>query len=796
MFRIFPLILWVLFFSTAQISSIQAWLPTLPSIENVEEEPAVMPSQSKEAEPVSVVLSNEEESIQAGRPFWLAVHLKIDKGWHAYWKNPGDSGLPPSIEWNLPEGFTAGPIQWPFPTRFTSEAVVGFGYEGDVDLLVQITPPEKIAENLPIEISADVRWLVCSDSLCLPGQSEASLTLPVAANLPSSNPDRSKAFSQARAQLPKSSIDFNWNIEAVRTGELIKLYLHPASNQKEKLVNVYFCPADKRVIDHSLETFSAIQSNVETSYLIILKAALDKKADQKSLKGVLIFSIGQDSQLQALEIDVPFTTNAEMATNRGHDELISMSDALQKKSHIKALEDNFGGNDLAPPLSAQAILTVLPVENLAPANDFEGGYLMALLLAFIGGAILNLMPCVLPVISFKILSFVKMAEKKRALVFQHGLAFSAGVLLSFWVLAALLLSLQAYGASVGWGFQLQEPLFVGILAALLLIFSISMFGVFEAGSFISNAAGQVKGKSEGLGGSFFSGILATLVATPCTGPFLGSAVGFAVTLSAPLAMLIFTMMGLGMAFPYLLLSAYPNLMRFLPKPGAWMETFKQAMGFVMLASVLWLVWVFAAQTDSLALVILLIGFFWMALGCWIYGRWGSPVKPRSSRIFSGVFSLACLLVGGYAIVAAASLTDQAPVQVSQEKNVSEKSTTDLAYGGEKWEAFSPKRLAQLQEQGVPVLIDFTAKWCLICQANHLVLSKGAVDRRFTELGVVRMKADWTKNDPVITQELRKHGRNSVPLYVLYSGKSAQAPRILPQVLTQDIVLNNLQEMKN
>lgn len=784
MFKIFRLMIWVLFFSAAQMTSAQSWFPTLPSIESSEEEEVVMPQREANAsEPVSLTLVNEEESIQPGHPFWVSVHLDIEKGWHAYWKNPGDSGLPPTIEWDLPEGFTAGPVQWPFPQRFASEAVVGFGYEGSVDLLVQITPP-KTLENQTVKLSADVRWLVCSDSLCLPGQNEASVTLPVT----TSPPINSQRFSQARELLPKSAMDFSWNIEAVRSGELIKVYLHPPTAQKEKLANVYFCPAEKQVIDHSLETFSAIQSNTDTSYLILLKSALEKNASQKSLKGVLVFSIGQDPQLHALEVDVPFTSSAEMSANEERGDEISMGDAHKKEAHIKALEDHFGGNDLAaasPVLAIQAAST-------GASSDFEGGYLMALLLAFIGGAILNLMPCVLPVISFKILSFVKMAGEKRALILQHGLAFSGGVLLSFWVLAGMLLSLQAYGSSVGWGFQLQEPLFVGALAAFLMIFSISMFGVFEAGSFLSNAAGQVKGKSEGLGGSFLSGILATLVATPCTGPFLGSAVGFAVTLSAPLAMLIFTMMGLGMAFPYLLLSAYPSLMRFLPKPGPWMETFKQVMGFVMLASVLWLVWVFGAQTDSLSLVILLVGFFWMALGCWIYGKWGSPVKPRRSRFASYIFGVACLLFGGYAIFVASSLGSP-PEHVS---NVShEKSTGNLAYAGEKWEKFSPKRLAELQKQGVPVLIDFTAKWCLICQANHLVLSKGDVDRKFSELGVVRMKADWTKNDPVITQELRKHGRNSVPLYVLYTGEAAEAPRILPQVLTKDIVLNNLHELE-
>ncbi len=373
--------------------------------------------------------------------------------------------------------------------------------------------------------------------------------------------------------------------------------------------------------------------------------------------------------------------------------------------------------------------------------------------------ILNLMPCVLPVMSFKVMSFVKMARQSRSLTLKHGLMFAFGVILSFWVLASAMLMLRAYGQAVGWGFQLQEPLFVVILASLLFIFSLSLFGVFEWGMVFASWAGQTEAekvpKAEGYTGSFLIGILATAVATPCTGPFLGSAVGFAVTLPVFQALLIFTTLGLGMCFPYLLLAAFPSCLRFLPKPGAWMETFKQLMGFGLLATVLWLLWVFSAQTDTFSLICLLTGFLFFSIGCWIYGRGCSPVSSREDARAGFCF---CVLVCGGGMpcyfISASCMVQKAKLCQNG----------DLWEG---WEKFSPERVAQLRSEGKPVLIDFTAKWCLICQANHLVLSSDEVEKSLADAGVVRLKADWTKNDPVITQALSKFGRNSVPLYVLY-----------------------------
>lgn len=604
---------------------------------------------------IKISLLSEEKTIQPGHPFWVAIRIQFDKNWHAYWKNPGNSGMATKVEWKLPEGFTASPLVWPTPERLDIDGINVYGYKGEFILLSQITPPSSYTSSKPPSIGAQVTWLICSDSQCVPGKSDTNtITLSVTEMTPKINKKWEGLFAKARAsavQMPETDST-----------------LEKSTHQTESAV--------------SIQTFQA------------------------------------------------------------------------------------------------------------PSENLDGGLAMALLLAFSGGMILNLMPCVLPIVSFKILSFVNMANKCRILTLKHGLAFFFGVLISFWSLAGTLLILQMFGQSVGWGFQLQDPLFVAILAAILLVFGLSMFGLFELGSFATNLAGQVVPKEE-LSGSFMSGILATIVATPCTGPFLGTAVGFAFTASAPAAMLIFTFLGLGMALPYLILAAFPQLLRFLPKPGVWMETFKQVVGFIIVATILWLIWVFSAQTSSLSVVLLLFSFFWISLACWIYGKWGSPVNTRFSRLISSVLIIASLGTGIYIITTA---TSSAVTEVANADHVAGTTVKLDAPRTNEWETFSPERVAYLQSQGIPVLIDFTAKWCLVCQVNHAVLASDVVDKKLADLGVVKMKADWTKNDLVITNELRKFGRNSVPLYVLYTKDPQEQPHILPQVLTAETVIQHLEQI--
>lgn len=696
-------------------------------------------------DPIRLELISEDSSIQPGRPFWIALHVELEEHWHAYWKHPGDVGMPMQIEWVMPEGYEISELEWPFPQKLTQNGFVGFGFENNLTLLAQIKPPTTTPLPAMASLAANIRWLVCSQDSCLPGETALSLELPISASQPASNESYTGFFKQARDQLPHTS----WIATAKAQNGLVDLLLQTPDDMK--LSSAYFCPTEKNMVDSKAEVVLAPALDQPSAYHLLIKG--HASGTPSALKGVLV--IEANAQLHALEINSPVANEPSM---------ISMTD-----SQI---------NPFASP-NADA-LPHLPPEPV----EFDGGVGLALLFAFMGGFILNLMPCVLPVVSFKVLSFVKMAGKSKSLILKHGLSFSGGVLISFWALAGLMLALQAYGQSVGWGFQLQEPIFVGALAALLLVFSLSLFGVFEMGTSVTAWAGKINAKSDSsaLLGSFFSGILATALATPCTGPFLGSAIGFAVTLPTFWALLIFTSLGMGMASPYLLLAAFPSLLRFMPKPGAWMNTFKEILGFVMLATVLWLVWVFAAQTNALSIFMLLAAFFILSIGAWIYGRWGSVANRQRTRLISTILAMGCLLGAGYTI----------SLSVSPALLALEESQADAAHSD--WEVFSPERVAELQAAGTPVFVDFTAKWCLICQANHLVLSMDNVQKAMQQMGVVKMKADWTKNDPVITKTLKQFGRSGVPLYVLYGKDSSSQPMIMPQVLTPDIIVDHINQL--
>lgn len=700
---------------------------------------------SEKPAPIQMELISEEASIQPGRAFCVGVHLTMKEGWHTYWKNPGDAGMATRIEWDLPPGLTASSIIWPVPEKIHNDILTGYGYHGEVLLMTLITPSGSLTLDAPLTLKAKVNWLVCSDAFCQPGENNVSLQLPVSAAAPQSISQNAPLFAKARLHTPEKMN----GIVALLDGELIQMRLPLSHKAADDAEEVYFFPEEQGIIDHSFEAVLDPASDSAQHSLLILKVSPEKPDDALELRGVLALMNKHGDTLQIANV---YEIHSNIAAAEIGKEHISMGESAQQKT----------------------LLTDTP-----PAES-DIGLAMALLLAFAGGMILNLMPCVLPVISFKVLSFVKMAGQNRMAIFKHSLAFVLGVLVSFWILAALLLVLQAYGHAVGWGFQLQEPLFVSLLAAFLLMFAFSLFGVYELGEGVTALAGKahthLSQKSSGHVSSFFSGVLATAVATPCTGPFLGTVVGMAMSVSSFDAMLLFTFMGLGMALPYMLLAVFPRSLKFLPKPGPWMDTFKQLMGFLMLATVLWLVWVFGAQTDTNALTFLLASFFLLAMACWIYGRWGSSVKSLRSRL--GSISAAVLLIAasGYLIVNASHHHQENADAIA-------------------WEHFSPEKLSKLQHEGTPVLIDFTAKWCLTCQANRVALTADEVEQKLTELGVVTMEADWTKSDPTITQELHKYGRNSVPLYLLFTGKENDPPIIMPQMLTADIVLEHLKSVE-
>jgi len=424
--------------------------------------------------------------------------------------------------------------------------------------------------------------------------------------------------------------------------------------------------------------------------------------------------------------------------------------------------------------------------------------LKILLLAFVGGMFLNLMPCVLPVISLKLLHFAELSGHSRMTVAKHGILYSFGVLISFWALAATIYGLQYTGKVVGWGFQLQEPVFVASLVIVLFILALSLFGVFEFGLTLSSSAGAwessfrqripLKSEEPSLTASFFSGVLATLVASPCTGPLLGTAVGFAATLQPTYSFAVFSALGLGMAFPFLLVSFFPGITKLFPKPGRWMVTFKQLMGFFLLATILWLVWVLDAQTQNLSNLSILLNLVIIGFGAWVYGTWGGLDRSRKVRQIGRLVALAFVIWGSWMFIGDVNMARSSGAMKAK---VSEKGPSQLV-GGE-WEEFSQPRLDRLRAAGVPVFVDVTAKWCLTCQANKLVLESDVVKEAFVKYGVAKMMADWTMNDENVTRYLRSVGRNGVPVYAVYGRIPNAPPTILPEVLTPDMVIEALKE---
>lgn len=687
--------------------------------------------------PVTASLISNVKEIAPGQSFLLGVKLDMQQHWHTYWVNPGDSGMPPNIEWHLPEGFKIEQVLWPYPEKFQIGDLVSYGYKEHVLLFAKVHAPASLKQGEQVAFGAEVTWVACAEE-CLPGVASLSLNLPIA-SIQIPNESSAAFFAQSQAHLPQKRV-----MTAVRQDGKIRLQLEYQDASQFPIQKVQFFPEQQGMIDVAVEP----QINWHS-----------------------------ESEKQICEISLPIDASGEAACEAEIHGILVLQDISGKKvlevvNVSQVIEDRV----------SSVVANSLP-SALASSNEV-GGLTYALLFALIGGLILNLMPCVLPVVSLKILNFVSLSQSNRITIIKHGAYFSFGVILSFWVLSIFMIILQTYGRSVGWGFQLQEPLFVAGMAILLFVLGLSLFGVFEVGYSLQSHAGQWEQQKSSRGditGSFFSGVLATAIATPCTGPFLGPVVGFAATQPAISSVLIFTAMGIGMSLPYMLFSLFPSLVRFLPKPGQWMITFKQLMGFIMMASVIWLTWVFAAQTSQNAVFLLLWALLLVSVGCWIYGHWMNPSKSLFKQPATLLSTLFFVGLGGYMAYGAAS---QLP-QPSSHSHIS-------AHEG--WEKFSEERVAKLTKEGKPVFVDFTARWCVLCQFNRAAFNADVL-KRFEQAGVVKMEADWTQMDDSITQALAKQGRNGVPLYLLYKGKGDPNPLILPQTLTPQIVLEYLDKIE-
>jgi thiol:disulfide interchange protein DsbD len=688
---------------------------------------------------VQAELVSAQRSIQPGQVFRVALKLDHEEHWHSYWINPG-TGYPTSLKWKLPEGFTAGPILWPTPhvVKDTRGQVTGNGYEGTVFLFVDITPPANLPAGAPVTLQAKADWLMCSD-VCMPGNADLELTLDVSNDRPEPNMAIARRFNNAQAELPRPLE--GWIPSAMRKGDNVIFKLTPAAKPNTHR------PASLHLFDSAgIIDYAAPQSLTEENGALVLTLPISKDAPEEMtrLAGVIDASDGWGGMIPShgATFDV---------------ELSDQSAAVSPQPH-----DPKGAASPSNPASD------LP----SPASGSRG-IAGTLFLALIGGLILNLMPCVFPVLGIKILGFVNQAGHDRSRVIAHGLVYTVGVLLSFWILAGLILALRASGQQIGWGAQLQSPGFVYGMAAFLLIFSLNLSGLFEIGLSATGVGGKLQMQS-GYAGSFFSGILAVLVSTPCSAPFLAPALGaaFSPTFSAGESMLIFTSIALGLAAPYLLLSIFPAAVKLLPRPGAWMETFKQLMAFPLYATVGALLWVLAGQTkdDDYALLFIVFGLVLVAMAAWVYGRFAKP---------GGRVAAALLVVGGVWLGWPRDGADAAAASATASGYVV------------KWEHWSPETVAAARAAGRTIYVDFTARWCATCQTNKAaVFTSSDVLAELGRKNVLLLKADWTSRDEKITAELAKWNRSAVPFNLIYAPNLAE-PVVLPELLTPGIVLEAL-----
>jgi thiol:disulfide interchange protein DsbD len=663
------------------------------------------------AKHVDVELVADVAGARPGDTFWLGVRFVPEKSWHVYWRNPGDSGEAPRIQWMLPSGLSAGELEWPTPERIPFGPLVNFAYPGEVLLAAPVTIARDVARDVaidaPLALRAAAKWLVCNEDECIPGGATVALTLPVGGG-GTVSPAVARLFEARRLPTAPPAA---WRIEATRDAT----------------------PDATGQADH---------------VTLAVRGA--------SFEGAAPFFFAADRE--ALEPSAPQPVTREPDGFR----LVLTPRASAPASLTGVLRIGAYAYDVQAPV-------------VAAATGFSA---TPLALAFVGGLLLNLMPCVFPVLALKALSLVGLGGEKRRRVRRHGLVYAAGIVVSFWALAGMLLAARAGGAELGWGFQLQNPTVIAALAGLFFWMALVLLDVVTIGGSIMGVGHHLT-VGDGDRAAFFTGVLATVVATPCTAPFMGTAIGYALSQPALVALTVFTSLGLGLAFPYVLVTFVPAIASRLPRPGAWMETLKQLLAFPLLATVVWLVWVASFQAGSQAVGVILMGLVLIAFAAWLAGRFRStPARV----VASAAVAVAALL--------AFTIT---PLDRPAPRATGGGTVVDTSFA---WEPFSTARIAELRAAGRPVFVDFTAAWCVTCQVNKKVaLETAEVMAKMQQLGVVAIRADWTRPDAEITRALQEFGRDGVPLYVLYSGRENEPPKILPQILTPTIVISELEKLE-
>ncbi len=662
------------------------------------------------------LLAHAPQGVGPGKPLWLGLSLQHAPHWHTYWKNAGDSGLPTTMSWQLPSGVQAGEIAWPTPKQLKVGPLMNYGYEDTVLLPVPVTLPDGFSSpTLNVTLRAD--WLVCRE-VCIPESGEFSLTLPSAAATTS----QEAAFAAAQARVPRPAGD------AVATGRVegqalvIEVNGLAAGVQGKTL---QFFPETGGVIEPAAPIEQAWSGSRWTARVPL---SAQRSESPSQMQAVLVAGPGAGIQV-GMDVQGPWPGEAPVAAT--------------------------GQGSPAP----------LPAEDPTPL-------LATLGLALLGGLLLNLMPCVFPVLSLKLLSFAQPGQRRRDRV-GAGLAYTAGVLVSFVALAGLLLVLRAGGEQLGWGFQLQSPPFVAALALLFTLIGLNLAGLFELRGGLPGNLAAVRTRHP-LADHALTGALAVAVASPCTGPFMGVALGSALAMPAAQALMVFAALGLGMALPYLAIALLPGVAQHLPRPGAWMQRFKVAMAFPMFATVLWLVWVLGQQVGIDGAVGVLAVLLATALVGWVVGMAGIGGRARGvGAVLTAVLWLATLAWAWPALretaPTASAASGAAPITASA------------------WQPWSADVVARARAQGRPVFVDFTAAWCVTCQYNkRSALADAGVLADFGARNVLLLRADWTRRDPAITLELARLGRSGVPVYALY-GPGADTPTLLPEILAAGVL---------
>ena len=713
---------------------------------------------------VSVHLALSSQNLTPGNTIRAGFFFQIDEDWHIYWKNPGDSGQEVRVRWQLPQGLKGEGLDWPAPRRISSPPLMSYGYMNKVVLLSRIHVPPDLEAGRMVNIKADLKWLECKD-ICLPGKANLSLTLPVRKNARQKKMENTwtKRFAYAEGQIPPPFRSAHLaETKGIQPNgkESLQPTFRLDSDQIELLVpfktlaqptDAYFFPNKTGIIRHAQP-----QRFIQKKNKLKISIGRDLRSPPpRQLEGILVLSFAQNS-------------------------------AKRDPQRIR-------GTTLTLELKAAS-------ESGLFSSPLEGSLLMAILFALTGGILLNLMPCVLPVLAIKVVHLLppvqdtrsqdvelnKKNTKKKHLFM--GISYSAGVCLCFVLLAFLLWALRSQGLAVGWGFQLQSPVFISCLILLFTLIALNFWGVFEVGlSFSRLASAKKPGNSyaeSSVTSSFFSGCLATLVATPCTAPFMATAIGYALLQTSFLPVFsVFTALGLGMASPFLLFSVFPTLLRWLPKPGPWMLSLKQLLGFFLLATAIWLLWLLSRVSTPEHLVVTLTSMLVISLAVWIYGKWGTPIQPVGIRSLARISTLFLFLLA----ILPLFWEDEHKTQT----NIQQKKTVDSI-----WHEYDPATIRDLRGKQ-PVFINFTADWCLSCKVNEaLVFTDTNIQNQFRLKNIALFRADWTRYEPEITKALESYGRSGVPVYALLPKEDQTEPRFLPELLTKGIVLEALKEFPN